>query len=421
MKTLVLITSQFPFGTSESFLESEFPFLNNEFDKVIIIAQNVSGKMTRIVPEGVIVHRYNTSTSFQEFLRLPFLIFLDFNTILDLMNVEVDFRKRSGSTLSFSNFLFLFRKVIKTLQLRDYIKVKVSKEDIVKDIVFYSYWLKTGAHAISLLEYKNSIKIARAHGSDLYEERTKSGYLPLLSFSAQKLDAIFFTSKHGMDYFSAKVKPEDCVFFASRLGVNRPEVLNIKSNISDEYVIVSCSNLIPLKRIDLIIYALDVVRYHKKIVWLHFGDGVLRNELEDIAGIKLGSSDRIKYKFMGHYPNNDLLDFYSHNKVDLFINTSSTEGIPVSIMEAQSFGIPVVATDTGAVREIVVEGTGSLLPVDFKTGDLAKLIEHYANLPENESNRVRMNAIKNWESNFNAALNYKEFLMKVNSILASAK
>ena len=216
-----------------------------------------------------------------------------------------------------------------------------------------------------MLEYKNSIKIARAHGSDLYEERTDSGYLPLLSFSAQKLDAIFFTSKHGMDYFSAKVKQKNFVFFVSRLGVNRPEAKNIKSNISDEYVIVSCSNMIPLKRIDLIIYALDTVRYHKKIVWLHFGDGVLRNELEALASIKLGSSDRISYRFMGHQPNNALLDFYDFNKVDLFINTSSTEGIPVSIMEAQSFGIPVIATDTGAVKEIVVEGTGSLLTCRF--------------------------------------------------------
>jgi len=156
-------------------------------------------------------------------------------------------------------------------------------------------------------------------------------------------------------------------------------------------------------------------------MWLHFGDGVLRNELEALASIKLGSSDRINYRFMGHQPNNALLDFYDLNKVDLFINTSSTEGIPVSIMEAQSFGIPVIATDTGAVKEIVVEGTGSLLPVHFKTGDLARLIEHYANLPDSEIESIRMNAFNNWESNFNSTSNYKDFIMKVNSILATAK
>ena len=90
-------------------------------------------------------------------------------------------------------------------------------------------------------------------------------------------------------------------------------------------------------------------------------------------------------------------------------------------MEAQSFGIPVIATDTGAVKEIVVEGTGSLLPVHFKTGDLARLIEHYANLPDSEIESIRMNEFNNWESNFNSTSNYKDFIMKVNSILATAK
>ena len=154
---------------------------------------------------------------------------------------------------------------------------------------------------------------------------------------------------------------------------------------------------------------------------MHFGDGVLRNELETLASERLGSAKGISYRFMGHYPNNELLEYYSNNKVDLFINTSSTEGIPVSIMEAQSFGIPVIATDTGAVNEIVTEGTGSLLPVDFNTTDLSRMIEHYANLSDSEYDNLRMNAIRNWELNFNAISNYNNFISKVNSILAPEK
>jgi glycosyltransferase involved in cell wall biosynthesis len=311
--------------------------------------------------------------------------------------------------------------VIKTLQLRNYINAKLLEEDISQDIVFYSYWLKTGAHAISLLKYGNSIKISRAHGSDLYEEKTESGYLPLLSFSAKKLDAIFFTSEHGMNYFSAKVKYESNDFIVSRLGVKSHKTDIIKADISDEYVIVSCSNMIPLKRIDLIIKALGAVKIKKEILWLHFGDGILRTDLETLARKKLGSLNRIKYRFMGHYPNNDLLEYYALNKIDLFINTSSTEGIPVSIMEAQSFGIPVIATDTGAVTEIVVEGTGSLLPVGFNTDELANLITHYANLTDHEYDIIRMNAVRNWEANFNAISNYNNFISRVNSILAPVK
>jgi len=91
----------------------------------------------------------------------------------------------------------------------------------------------------------------------------------------------------------------------------------------------------------------------------------------------------------------------------------------VSIMEAQSYGIPVIATDTGGVREIVVEGTGSLLPVNFLPADLAKLIEYYIGLNEENYKAIKGNAIRNWESNFNAASNYRDFIIKLNSIFTA--
>jgi glycosyltransferase involved in cell wall biosynthesis len=90
-------------------------------------------------------------------------------------------------------------------------------------------------------------------------------------------------------------------------------------------------------------------------------------------------------------------------------------------MEAQSFGIPSIATDVGGVNEVVREGTGSLLPPDFKPSDLAKLIQHYAALPEEEQKILRNNALNNWESNFKASDNYYDFMLKLNSIFASSK
>lgn len=421
MKTLVLITSQFPFGTGETFIESEFPYLTKDFDKVIIIAQIISGKKTRNVPDNIIVYRYNPSTSFWGFLSFPILVLLNCRTILKLFNGEVVFRKSIENRLTIKSLLHLFKKINKAFQLKDFINRKLFKEGIEENIVFYSYWLKTGAHAIAMLKYKNSIKIARAHGSDIYEEKAQSGYLPLLKFSALNLNTIFFVSNHGKEYFEKKIKMESPHFVVSYLGVEKPDFEITKTEKSDKYVIVSCSNLVSLKRIDLIIYALEAVQSEKEIKWLHFGDGILRNELETLAEKRLRPLHRITYSFMGHYPNEELLKYYSRNHANLFINTSSTEGVPVSIMEAQGFGIPVIATDTGGVKELVAEGTGSLLPVDFDPDDLSKLIEHYANLSEEEENIISMNALNNWKLNFNASLNYKTFIIRVNSILASVK
>jgi len=421
MKTLVLLTSQFPFGTGESFIGSEYHLLTQSFHRIIIIAQNVNREKTRITSDNTKIYRYNPSTSLLGFLCIPVLFFSNFITIINIIQEEIRFRKSAGDPIKTGNFAFLLKKIFKALQLRNFIIAALSKESISESIVFYSYWLKTGAHAIALLNYRNSIKIARAHGSDIYEEKTEAGYLPLLRFTASNLNALFFVSKDGKSYFEQKTKMINPNFCISYLGVTRPDIDIAKAKKSNKFVIVTCSNMIPLKRIDLIIYALASVKCDKEIEWFHFGDGILRTELEKIADKTLGSLKGITYRFMGYLPNDDLLRFYSANRVDLFLNASSTEGLPVSIMEAQSFGIPVIATAVGGVKEVVNENTGSLMRADFSPDVLAQLIEHYTDLTEQESDVIREKAMRNWDSNFNAETNYQEFILKVNSILASEK
>ena len=46
---------------------------------------------------------------------------------------------------------------------------------------------------------------------------------------------------------------------------------------------------------------------------------------------------------LGHINNPDLLKLYADSSVDLFLNTSSKEGVPVSIMEAMVRGVPAIA------------------------------------------------------------------------------
>lgn len=421
MKSLVLITSHFPFGTGESFIEQEIKYLSRGFDRILIIAQDVTGEKTRETPENVIVYRYNTATSFKGFFLLPFLFFINAAKITEILKGEIEFRLGNKDTLTIRKFSILFRKVLKAVQLKEYIIKVLHKEKTSESIAFYSYWLKTGAHALTMLNYRDSIRIARGHGSDIYEEKTKEGYLPLLKYCALKLDAIFFISNDGKKYFIGKTGMDNHRFHVSYLGIERAYIEAKEPVRSDKFIIVSCSNIVALKRINLIIESLELIKSDREILWYHFGDGPLKSEIEDYAKKRLVPLKNIEYKFMGHYPNNELLKFYSLNRVDLFLNTSYTEGVPVSIMEAQSFGIPVIATDTGGVKELVKEGTGSLLPVDFLLSDLANMIEKYTGLSTDEENKTRVNAFHNWNQNFNASSNYEDFIMQLNSIFASSK
>lgn len=67
-------------------------------------------------------------------------------------------------------------------------------------------------------------------------------------------------------------------------------------------------------------------------------------------------------------------------KSHIFLLPSIAEALPVSLMEAQSVGLPVVATDVGSVFQVIVDGeTGFLVPkedVDKMAVKLKYLVEH---------------------------------------------
>ena len=175
---------------------------------------------------------------------------------------------------------------------------------------------------------------------------------------------------------------------------------------SNSVLICSCSNLIPVKQVDKIIDVISQVHI-ENIRWIHFGDGPLRSQFEQLAREKLPN---VQYEFRGIVANDKILDFYADNYVDLFINLSSSEGIPVSIMEALSAGIPVVATDVGGTSEAVNSQNGFLISADFNISDVAQTITDYFMLEPTMQIQFRQNAYNYWKDNFNAVKNYNDFI-----------
>lgn len=67
-------------------------------------------------------------------------------------------------------------------------------------------------------------------------------------------------------------------------------------------------------------------------------------------------------------PNSDLWALYALS--DVFLLTSKAEGLGLPVMEAMSCGTPVVATDTGAIRELLENGRGFLVPSEYNFIDV---------------------------------------------------
>jgi len=55
---------------------------------------------------------------------------------------------------------------------------------------------------------------------------------------------------------------------------------------------------------------------------------------------------------------------------DIFLSTSLNEGVPYSLIEVQSCGIPIVAVDSGAINELITDGVSGVLSKP-ESGELA--------------------------------------------------
>jgi glycosyltransferase involved in cell wall biosynthesis len=171
--------------------------------------------------------------------------------------------------------------------------------------------------------------------------------------------------------------------------------------------VVSCGFVEPIKRTDRIEEALTRVK--RRVHWTHFGDGSLFPALS--AAVRT-LPPHVSVDLKGFRPNREVIDFYSAQPVDLFLNLSSMEGIPVAIMEAMSFGIPCLATAVGGTPELVGTGNGYLVPSDPSPGAIASILDNHA-IDSPEKRRAARATI---EERFNAARNFAEFAEELQEI-----
>src|SRR3989344_351239 len=129
-------------------------------------------------------------------------------------------------------------------------------------------------------------------------------------------------------------------------------------------IILVVSRLSSEKGLIYLIDALNLIKKEIKNVKLIFaGKGPLRKYLEFYVHSK-GLSDDVL--FLGHIPYSNLPDYYS--SADVFVLPSLKEGLGLSIAEAMSCSVPVVASNTGGIPDLVLDGKTGLLvnPADSK-------------------------------------------------------
>ena len=397
--TLVLFTNTFPYGMGESFLETEIKYLAKEFDKIIIYPIKKDGEKRELplnveISSDFIIFKVNSFSPKKTILKNILLI------SIVLWNELVVSKKRK---LFYKKFKVYFNILIYRIACSELLIKEFEKFDS-ENVVFYSYWFNQWSSLLCLMTNRKKIKVQqRIHGYDYDPIRYENGFIPFRKFEMTRIDRLFPASNYAVNVIKNSF-PNFKKIHLSKLGVSSGGIN--PANYSDTFKIVSCSNIISLKRVNLIVEVLSYLKV--KTNWTHFGDGDMKAEIES----KIKSlSDNVSVVLKGQEKNSDILKFYKYNSVDLFITFSEIEGgVPVSIMEAISFGIPCVGCDIGGVNEIVNSNTGFLFKKDFSPKHVASILEKYFLSTEESKMKLRISSREFWKENYSAEKNYTKHI-----------
>lgn len=396
---VILLTVGFPYGDGEQFLETELPILAERCDEVHIVpyAFGVKDMVPRSVPKNV---RLRTD--------LNELIYKRLYQLRDMPTLSL-FADHPSDAIAFVRELLTIRPLSYTDIKKKYVFARAIEETLHEEGLFeggaigYSYWMTHTAFALARLKsrYPDSKMVSRSHGFDVFPDRQNKNRLPWYGDTLQGLDGVYPCSKTTASYTSDMYRGYKSKISHAYLGVKNQR-MNRGSN-DGVLRIVTCSSLKELKRVDAIAQAIKNV--HRSIEWTHFGDGPERPTIESICS---SFPSHVSMRLRGHVSHADVIGFYKNNPVDVFINFSETEALPVSLMEAMSFGIPCIAPDLGGIAELVDDSCGWLIDADCSIDELAKLIDAI-----NPSNKSKRNAaIQKQRKLFNAGKNYGAFVIK---------
>ena len=210
------------------------------------------------------------------------------------------------------------------------------KKKIIRKIVGDPVWERAYSKA-KISESFDEFQVKNYGFSISFQKKVRS-------FSIKKSDIVVTPSQHLKNFilnlgFKNKIE-------IINNGVFIPEEnTNIFTN--DQINITIVSRLVSHKNIKKIIRAISDL--NDPLIYLNIiGDGPELNQLQRIS---LESNNKDNIIFHGKLNRDDINHIFL--KSDIYIQASNYEGLPHSLLEAMSYGIPVLCTPVGECKEIL--------------------------------------------------------------------
>lgn len=358
---IAYVTSHFPFGPGEAFLEAEAAALARLCEEVIVIPTRPRGTRSRypdLPARSIRLDAFAWRTlglAAREGIRRPGQAA---SLLVRLM------RRRYRLRTKLKNLL-LYPKALAV--------ASVCRRESVDHI--HAHWLSTPSTVAYVAAEMTGIPWScTAHRFDIFEDNLLADKLASARFvraiSARNRDLVIERSNGTPRERLAVV----------HLGVKLPSSTRPPTTGGTLHILCPAS-LVAVKGHRYLIGALAILRRRRVPFCCDLvGDGPLRERIAyQIAAADLDAVVRIR----GAIPHSALMAELSAGDYDLAVLASTEsgtefEGIPVALVEAMAAGVPCVATRTGSIAELVDASSGSMLVAQRDVEALAAAIASFA-------------------------------------------
>lgn len=404
-----LFTETFPFpGGDDPFLGEEVKALAASGGLTIVPTVRLAGPM-RPLPAGTIVDDRLAVQLPRGGFRWRDLVGAACSSI-----AWRDIARHAPRSLQARPFATVIVRRARALHVERWVRRNLART-MPQGSIAYCWWSAAYATGVARAGRRRGIPIVtRAHGFDLFAQQDAIGFIPLQSELIARTDVTLSVSEAGARYLR-DLFPHAAIE-VSRIGVPDPGY-RARPSADGILRIVTCSSVVPVKRVDLLVDALSLLARQTPSIafqWTHLGGGsglaALRARIDTDSLLK----DRVR--LLGALDHEDVLAHYANERVDLVVNVSASEGVPVSLMEAASAAIPILATAVGGSAEIAGPAGGMLLPEDATPREIADAIRTFAELPEASREHLRQQARQAWQSDFASPEVYHRLVRRLGSI-----
>lgn len=274
--------------------------------------------------------------------------------------------------------------------------IKEFKPDII-----YAHDFKASCIAALLCGNIRVISHIHSNNSIVSKPNLKSIFYKL---STKKFSKIVWVSQSAFDecYFSKKIASKSIVLYNV---IPSSEIIekSRQSNIKDKYDLIFLGRLAYPKNPERLIEIIKIIKQGKKDIKLAIvGDGEKRNILENMVK-NYNLNDNVH--FFGFQSN----PFPIMKKSKLMIMTSLYEGTPMSALEAQCLGLPIISTPVDGLKYVIIDGYNGFLCDNNKL--ISKKIVHILDNVK-EYNLMKKNSLKRFDE-INDLNKYKNTIKKM--------